>query len=90
MRTRADSPPEKRWPRGEQTFTIYIERPWVDGELEADIEFDEGRVCRATVAGVEIELTADEKESAEVDYSEQLTDREDAAREDDADRRADR
>jgi hypothetical protein len=87
---RSLDPPEKRWPRGTQLLTIYVERG--DEEIEVEVEFDEGSVYQSHVAGTEtpIELTPDEKERAEVDYSEDLIAREEAAREDAADAREDR
>ena len=96
---RSLDPPEKRWPRGTQLLTIYVEREVVRDdfttdleEIEVEVEFDEGSVYQSHVAGTEtpIELTPDEKERAEVDYSEDLIAREEAAREDAADAREDR
>ena len=92
-RTRDDSPPEKRWPRGAQVHHLYVERG--DEEVEVKCEMDEGEVASAWAPGrvsgwVPFELTADEMERAAVDYQESLVAREEAAREDDADRRADR
>lgn len=73
-------------------------------EYEVEVEFDEGSVCSAeithrfdshtqperVVPRVEVELTERERESAEVDYRDELIAREEAAREDAADLRADR
>jgi len=75
-------PPEKRYPRGRQTQVIYIERD--DDELEVECEMDEGSVYSAVIVGTktDVELTADEREQAEVSYSESLHDDAEAARED--------
>lgn len=83
-------PPEKRYPRGRQVQVICIERN--DDEIEVECEMDEGSVYAAHVVGtgVEVTLTADERENAEVSYSESLVSDAEAAREDAYDRRADR
>lgn len=87
-------PPEKRYPRGRQTLTVYVEREvdGVDVEHEVECEFDDGSVYQARIVGTktDIELTADEKQRAEEDYSESLHDAADAAREDAYDRSRDR
>ena len=73
-------------------------------EYEVEVEFDDGCVASARITDrfdshnhaiavkppVEVELTDRERESAEVDYSDELIAREEAAREDAADARADR
>ena len=83
------SPPEpKRRRHSRSTLTIYVERD--DIEHEVEVEFDEGCVYGATLNGAPFELTPDERERAEVDYSEEEIARYEAAREDDADRRRDR